>query len=774
MTKLLDKDREKIIKTLTEGKDLPTSYQAKLFESDEVDYVEATKDYKLVYKGKTPEARVIAETPAAPLQEMRAFNTDNAFIDKWANMLIFGDNLYALKTIYDDQRKDNKLGTKNKIKLIYIDPPFATKQDFMKDREKAYRDKVIGAEFIEFLRKRLILMREILAADGSIYVHLDGKKGHYIKAIMDEVFLENNFQNEISWCYREAINGKNRWNRKHDMILFYTKSDHWIFNYKDVLQTSNPNSLKKYRYEDEKGFYRLMGRGLANSPISSQRDVNPKWEKTNPELVFRHYWKGGTLAVDYWNIDIVNQAAHERIDYPTQKPERLLERIIKASSNVGDIVLDTFVGSGTAIAVSEKLDRRWIGMDSGKLSIYTAQKRLLNLTEHIGTLQKDDKRDYERVEDFEEHGKTSRALLMIYEKARAGDLVVNDDFLTSLGDFIGTYLSGHDEECFSLICPEEKFQVKKLKVNHNEKKDDDSESAGQKVVKVGRIKFLISFVALKEKAEELKPLKSKYFKLLYAGMYDNEAILKMDWEQYRPFVAQLFDVRLAPHKIKAFEADGYISTHSASIWNYPANKKLEIDEGYVDDLHKVLGGRGGNKFYVVAPIVAMRFMQDEIKRGDTTYVFLKVPLSILIALIQKKQPGALKQPMTKADVNEVIDAVGFDFISQPVARVKYKKTKKEYVIGITEFRSNTLTYDPEEFENFETLSMVMVDVDYNEKTQVFDLDKVYWSDKIVNTKRTKAEIRIPAEEFAGKAMMIIFMDKYGNEYKVIKRKDNFS
>jgi hypothetical protein len=412
-------------------------------------------------------------------------------------------------------------------------------------------------------------------------------------------------------------------------------------------------------------------------------------------------------------------------------------------------------------------------MDCGKLAIYTAQKRLLNLSTQVGTEKNDERRDYERVEDFDAHSKTSRGLLMIYEKARAGDLVIDDGFLTSFGKFVGDYLVGHGEESFSLVCPEEKFQVKKLKVADNEDASDDGENAGQKMVKVGRVKFLISFVAPKEKTEESKPLKAKHFKLYSAGIYDNEAILKMDWEQYKPFVAQLFDVRIAPHKIKAFEADGYIGTHSTFIWNYPENKKLEIDEGYVDDLHKVLGGRGGNKFYVVAPIVAMRFMHDEVKRGDTTYIFLKVPLSILIALIQKKQPGALKQPMTEADVNEVIDAVGFDFISQPVVKAKYKQTKKEFVIDIAEFRSNTLAYDPEEFKNFETLSMVMVDVDYNEKKQIFDLDKVYWSDKIVNADQTKAEIRIPAEEFTGKVMMIIYMDKYGNEYKVVKRKDNF-
>jgi len=151
-------------------------YRNQLFPADDGEYIEATKDYKLVYKGKTRKEDVLALTPAAPLQEVRSFNSDNPFDDNWRNMLIFGDNLMALKTLYDDQRGLDKYKTRNRIKLIYIDPPFATKQDFMKDREKAYHDKIIGAQFIEFLRKRLILLREILADDGSIIVHLDQKK----------------------------------------------------------------------------------------------------------------------------------------------------------------------------------------------------------------------------------------------------------------------------------------------------------------------------------------------------------------------------------------------------------------------------------------------------------------------------------------------------------------------------------------------------------------------------------------------------------------------
>lgn len=197
MTILNDKERQKIITLLREGKSIPEIYKSRLFASKDTEFVELTKIYQLVYQGKKRKEDIIAETLEAPLQEVRSFNTDNPFPEGWRNMLIFGDNLMTLKAIYEDQRGANKYGTRNKIKLVYIDPPFSTKQDFMKDREKAYRDKIIGAQFIEFLRKRLIFLREVLADDGSIYVHLDWKKGHYIKAIMDEIFGEHNFVNEI-------------------------------------------------------------------------------------------------------------------------------------------------------------------------------------------------------------------------------------------------------------------------------------------------------------------------------------------------------------------------------------------------------------------------------------------------------------------------------------------------------------------------------------------------------------------------------------------------
>lgn len=365
-----------IVNILQSGKPLPSSYQEVLFPIDH-------KEYTLTYKEKKSKQEILSignEPQAVPFQIEKEFNCNSN--EDWHNLLVCGDNFQALKTIYENKDPLIKDKVKGKVKLIYIDPPFATEGDFTaKDGEKAYSDKIKGAEFIEFLRERLILAHEILADDGAIYVHLDWKKAHYIKVILDEVFGENYFQNEIVWCYGEAINSKKRWNRKHDVIYFYSKSENFTFNYEKVLEEYSENTIKKYKYVDENGNrYRLMGRGLAGSPIRSKRDVSIEWEKTHPELVYRHYMKDGVLPVDYWNIPIINQSSAERIGYPTQKPEELLEKIILASSNEGDIVMDFFAGSGTSLVVAEKLGRRWIGCDIGKLSIYTIQKRLLTLS----------------------------------------------------------------------------------------------------------------------------------------------------------------------------------------------------------------------------------------------------------------------------------------------------------------------------------------------------------------------------------------------------------
>ncbi|MDX9712490.1 MAG: site-specific DNA-methyltransferase [Ignavibacteriaceae bacterium] len=799
-SKLTEQEKQKLIELIQQGKPIPSHFEAKLFDNGDSEFIEVTKDYKLVYKGKEPKEKIIANTPAAPLQLVRSFNSDNKFDDGWHNMLIFGDNLLALKTIYNDQRGENKYKTKNKIKLIYIDPPFATKQDFMKDREKAYRDKIIGAQFIEFLRKRLILLYEILADDGSIYIHLDEKKGHYIKTIIDEIFGEHNFKNSIAWKRTSAHSDSGKYGSNTDHIYFYTKSDVYIWN--QQYENYSDEYLKRFSRIDDNGRRwtdgPLTAKGLKGRGYNySYKGINGYWrcppetmKKLDAADLLYFTSKGGIRVKKYldemkgipiqssWtDIFPTNSQAAERIDYPTQKPEDLIKRIILSSSNKDDIIIDTFVGSGTTLAVAEKLGRRWIGIDSGKLAIYTVQKRLLNLTSQIGGAKTDDRLEYERTKNFSSSLKASRGLFLVTEKARKGDLIISDSFLKSFAEFIQEYLSGNSEEYVSLCIPEDKLKIQKLVAFQN-----DEDSDGDLTIKVDRINFLISFIQPKEKRDKGKKLGAREFTLYNAGIYDNREILNLNWSTYKPFVSQLFGLRNEEHKIHGFIADGYIGTYSAYVWNYPEHKNLTLDTEYVKTLHTVLGNKAGEKFYVIAPVTAMAFMEDEVKFGDTNYVFLKVPLSVLKALIEKGEPGSLRQPTSETDINEVIDAVGFDFISQPIVKAKYFRDaplnptledhdKLDFVIEIDEFKSNTLVYDPEDFENFETLSMVMIDNDYND--DYFNLSQVYWSDKIIKEDKTKALIRIPQDSFEGERMMVIYMDKYGNELKIVKTKEEF-
>jgi len=339
------------------------------------------------------------------------------------NRLIYGDNLLAMQALLAGDAKTPSM--RGKIDLIYIDPPFDSKADYRTkihlpgtDIEQrptaieqfAYSDtwKDGTASYLQMMVPRLVLMRELLSEQGSIYVHIDWHVGHYLKIVMDDIFGKENFQNEVVWCYKEAINSKKRWNRKHDNILFYSMSEDFIFNSEEVLQPHSENTVKKYKYKDEKGFYRLMGRGIVGSPIKSARDVSPEWEKKHPELVYRHYLRSGTLPIDWWTINVINQASKERIGYATQKPMELIERIIKASSNKNSLVADFFAGSGTTGAVAEKLGRNWIMSDLGKPACMITRKRLIDqdanpfFFQSIGDYQKEqfEKSEFRTIRDL--------------------------------------------------------------------------------------------------------------------------------------------------------------------------------------------------------------------------------------------------------------------------------------------------------------------------------------------------------------------------------------
>jgi len=352
--------RRRVIETLRKGEDLPPEWARELFPPEK-------REYELVYYDKAREEDILADTMAVPLQPVRTFGKNGGI--GWTNMLIFGDNLQVMKSLIEQKNKGqlcNEDGTPG-IRLIYIDPPFSTRKEFKGTQDqKAYQDKLAGTQFLEFLRRRLVLMRELLSADGSIVVHLDLRKCHYVKVLMDEIFQENRILNEIVWHYENKLGtGGDVFDGRHDTLFWYAAGSKHVFE--RVLE-----------------------------PVK-ERKLQPVTQKIGGERVWLRDKNGDRLYAksretrpvgDVWNIPIINPVADERLGYPTQKPEALAARVITAWSRPGDIVLDAFAGSGTACAASEKLGRRWIGVDCGKLAIYTIQKRMLALRENIGNTGK--------------------------------------------------------------------------------------------------------------------------------------------------------------------------------------------------------------------------------------------------------------------------------------------------------------------------------------------------------------------------------------------------
>lgn len=309
---------------------------------------------------------------------------------EWMNRLIYGDNLLAMQALLAGDPTDGIPSMRGKIDLIYIDPPFDSKADYRTkvtlpgvDLEQkptvieqfAYADtwKDGTISYLKMMYPRLALMRELLSDKGSIYVHIDWHVGHYVKILLDEIFGKENLVNEIIWKYHAGTVPKKGLGKKHDTILFYKKSDDFKFNlWREPIPEER---IKDYKYVDDDGRkYRLGGNNDST----------------------KYYLDEGKAATDVWvDINIINKMANERLDYGTQKPERLLQRIIEQSSDKEDLIADFFMGSGTTGAVAEKLGRKWIMSDLGKPGCMVARKRLIDqnakpfLYQSIGDYQKE-------------------------------------------------------------------------------------------------------------------------------------------------------------------------------------------------------------------------------------------------------------------------------------------------------------------------------------------------------------------------------------------------
>jgi hypothetical protein len=678
-----DEFRQMVIEKLRRGEELPAEWARELFPPEK-------REYELVYYGKEREEDILAETMAVPLQPVRTFGKNG---EGWHNMLIFGDNLQAMKTLLKMKEQGqivNADGTPG-VRLVYIDPPFATKQEFHGTQEqKAYHDKVVGAKFIEFVRDRLVLLRALLSSNGSLFVHLDHRKVHYLKVVLDELFGEQNFRNEIVLPGRASKNLQqqfdeiSRLNVRHDTLLWYSASTetrfsplwvekhkagnpegHWhhfwstadrqsmryeLFGYKPATgqwtweENRAKRAVENYkRYEREGG-----GRTLAEY----WRDTGCSLEfiRRSPDDGKPQYWRAPAetrLADTMWaGIPIYSNSS----GYPTEKNEALLSQVIELASGEGDLILDAFAGSGTTLAVAEKLGRRWIGIDCGKLAIYTIQKRMLSLRREIGN--------------------------------------------------------------------------------------------------------------------KGKPLSPKPFTLYNAGLYDFSTLRQLPWEDWRFFALQLFGCKDEPHTIGGLKLDGKLKGASVLVFRHMEQPGRRIDEDTVRDIHAAVGKRIGRKFFIIAPRGVFDFQQDYIDLEGVRYYALRIPYSVINEL-HSREFTALQQPNDETAVNDTVDAVGFDFIQPPQVKwdVSIKKRKgqllNEACLKVKQFESHARIRGQDTRGGLETLSLLMLDFDYN--GEVFDLDAVFYAQQL---QANDWQAWFPVESL-GANVMAVFIDIYGNEAQEI-------
>lgn len=356
-----------MIALIQAGKPLPARYRSSLFED-----AAATE---LIWPGKTSEVErtvlpfqsieQIDEPRTETVSQPDLFSLDTHSgrqAGGWTNKLIWGDNKLILSSLVNGPMRQ-EIEAAGGLKLVYIDPPFDVGADFSMEIEVgdesvtkdpsvveaiAYRDTWGRGRdsFLSMIYERSLLMRDLLADDGSIYVHCDWRLSGSLRLVLDEVFGADRFRNEIAWCYTSPGRSPSRFKPCHDTIFYYAKSGNpiWTNPQQSLAEATLQVTKLKFKGQDK------------------------DWERTRTTKDM----------VDWWEI-IFHTGSHERIGYPTQKPEALLERIIEASSRPGDMVADFFAGSGTTLAVAEKLGRKWIGADLGRFAVHTCRKRLIGV-----------------------------------------------------------------------------------------------------------------------------------------------------------------------------------------------------------------------------------------------------------------------------------------------------------------------------------------------------------------------------------------------------------
>jgi DNA modification methylase len=661
----------------------------------------------LEYAGKRPEAVILAQAAltggAAPLQIVRSFA--NGKNGDWKNLIVQGDNLQFLKTCYMNQDPLIKDKIKGKVKLFYNDPPFGTGDEYGgNEGEMSYSARLMGAEYLEALRERLIYCREILSQDGIIFIRIDYHFNHFVKLILDEVFGKEKFKNEI---VINRTKGKKKitdgFSHMNDSLLFYSKDN-------KMLNEVQSKTSKFLIIEELKKLFTKKNKDCVNALTESLwvdldhrpgERINTKDRillgKTFPPPKGRHWIKSQTkldvlleqnkarikckkcgtiyntetfdnclncgenifiiqifldseILDDNWtDIPGYSQAT----GYPTENSEDLLERVITVSTVEDDLVMDIFGGSGTTAAVAEKLGRRWIMCDFGKHSIYTMQKRIMNIGES-----------------------------------------------------------------------------KQLGTDKNTKYN--------------------------------KP--PKPFCVVSTGAYDFSKImdLRKNKESYISFVLGLFNI---PKEDKQFSKKYKINNIFGEkdnnpvevypIWEDEYLKSVKIDEDYLRDIIKASGSKIKGDYYIITPESCTNTNDITIKndnKEEVNFKFLKFPYKVLEDFSRQFQIE--EQASSQSDINKLISSTAFYFNQE----VKIKTERTEAGIKIKEFKTNILNKNKEKFEGLEGLSLILVDFNYDGK--IFEMDMAIYAKEI------KEDI-IKIDGITN-STYIIAIDKHGNESKPIK------
>ncbi len=701
---LSEEEKQKLLQALNDENEPPAEIAQKLFPGlftrlqDEsrfdVKKLVRAKIPTIEYEGKRSEASILNSAAMfggqSPLQVVRCFdegrlnkNTDQLMLIKesgptyeagWRNLIVQGDNLQFLKTCYLNQDPLIRDKVKGKVKLIYIDPPFSTQSDFLTGvGETSYSDRVDRAEFIEALRERFVFMRELLAPEGHIFVHLDHRMNHYTRTVMDEVFAETNFRNEIMLPGRASKNLQqqfeqiSRLNVRHDTLLWYSStpssklSPLWIEKHNKgnpeghwhhFWSTANRPTMRYalFGITPETGQW-VWQEGRAQAAVEnyeryleerSGRTLAEYWRDTGSTLEFirkdpndgkPQYWRAPAedrLADTVWaGIPVYDSSTK----YPTEKNEKLLAQILDFASSPRDLVMDLFAGSGTTAAVAEKMSRRWIACDFGKHAIYIIQKRLIEI------------------------GDSPKPNVLTGRQAKV------------------KYGEQSHPFCIATVGAYDFSKIMNLRENRD-----------------AYVNFVLEMFGISDRDGNYE----KKYKL-------NDIYAEKDGDPVMVF----------------------------PVWEDDYLKNVRIDEEYLKGLLDQTGGRLKGDVYIICPETCTTISDTEFKNArnqKVTFRLLTFPYKVLEEVSRNFQIE--EQPSSQDNINNLVSSVGFYFNQE----VKLKVKKLNGGFEIKEFDTAVTDREGNRFDGLDGLAMMLVDADYG--GEVFKIDAAIYQKDIKNNKVT--------------------------------------